>query len=136
MIWQEIKIEIELTANHQGHFEVYLCPNNNPLVEADQDCFDRYPLQVVGQDDHLYIIPSDSEKKGTFRYGEERQTNYDAFVDVNSLMGIFHFYRYSVQLPPYVTCTQCVLQWTYYTANMWGKCDNGTESVGCGKPGK
>lgn len=66
-IQQEIKIEIELTANHQGHFEVYLCPNNNPLVEADQDCFDRYPLQVVGQEDHLYIIPSDSEKKGTFR---------------------------------------------------------------------
>lgn len=65
-ILQEIRIEVELTANHQGHFELYLCPNNNPLVEADQDCFDRYPLQVVGQDDHLYIIPN-AEKKGTFR---------------------------------------------------------------------
>lgn len=133
---QEIKIEVELTANHQGHFEVYLCPNNNPLVEADQDCFDRYPLQVVGQEDHLYIIPIDSEKKGTFRCvrvtgrGEPYATN--PFSN-----GIFlRFHRYSVQLPPYVTCTQCVLQWTYYTANMWGKCDNGTESVGCGKPGK
>lgn len=48
----------------------------------------------------------------------------------------FFVIRYNVQLPPYVTCTQCVIQWTYYTANMWGKCDNGTESVGCGKPGK
>lgn len=69
---QEIKIEVELTANHQGHFEVYLCPNNNPQVEADQDCFDRYPLQVVGQDDNLFIIPLDAEKKGTFKCVEEK----------------------------------------------------------------
>lgn len=45
-------------------------------------------------------------------------------------------FSYRVRLPPYVTCTQCVLQWTYYTGNMWGKCANGTEAVGCGKPGK
>lgn len=42
-------------------------------------------------------------------------------------------YSYRVRLPPYVTCTQCVLQWTYYTGNMWGKCPNGTEAVGCGQ---
>jgi hypothetical protein len=23
-------------------------------------------------------------------------------------------------------------QWTYYTGNTWGKCDNGTEGMGCG----
>lgn len=86
-IQQEIKIEIELTANHQGHFEVYLCPNNNPLVEADQDCFDRYPLQVVGQEDHLYIIPSDSEKKGTFRWKgkRERETEITTLLSTSIL---------------------------------------------------
>jgi hypothetical protein len=24
------------------------------------------------------------------------------------------------------------LQWTYYTGNTWGKCENGTEGMGCG----
>lgn len=46
----------------------------------------------------------------------------------------FNTCRYRVRLPRYVTCTQCVLQWTYYTGNMWGKCANGTEAVGCGRP--
>lgn len=27
-----------------------------------------------------------------------------------------------------------MLQWTYFTGNMWGRCSNGTEAVGCGKP--
>lgn len=91
-----------------GYFKVGLCPNNNPAIEADQACFDSYPLQVDGaEDDNYYVL--DGEKKGIFKY--------------------------RVELPPYVTCTQCVLQWTYYTGNMWGLCDNGTESVGCGKPG-
>ena len=39
---------------------------------------------------------------------------------------------YHLQLPPGLTCKQCVLQWTYFTGNTWGECDNGTEAVGCG----
>lgn len=92
-----------------GYFKLSLCPNNNPSVEADQKCFDRYPLQVEGADDDKYVIETD-DKKGIFKY--------------------------RVTLPPYVTCTQCILQWTYYTGNQWGICDNGTELIGCGKPGK
>ncbi|XP_030761831.1 uncharacterized protein LOC115886703 isoform X2 [Sitophilus oryzae] len=42
-------------------------------------------------------------------------------------------YRYQVRLPPYLTCTQCVMRWVYYTGNQWGVCDNGTHAVGCGK---
>lgn len=100
-------MEVELTANHMGRFEMFLCPNNNFRNEATQECFDRYPLFISGTRENRFIIPRDAKKKGTFRY--------------------------RVRLPPYVTCTQCVLQWTYYTANMWGRCDNGTEAVGCGK---
>ncbi|XP_043065760.1 uncharacterized protein [Drosophila bipectinata] len=104
---QEIDVEVELTANHYGRFEILLCPNNNPRQEATQECFDRYPLLISGSREHRYLIPRDAKKKDIFRY--------------------------RVRLPPYVTCTQCVLQWTYYTANMWGTCANGTEAVGCGK---
>ena len=40
-VGQEIDVEIELTANHWGRFEINLCPNNNPRYEASQECFDR-----------------------------------------------------------------------------------------------
>ena len=42
---QPITIKIELTANHMGHFEFHLCPNNNPRQVASQTCLDRYPLR-------------------------------------------------------------------------------------------
>lgn len=35
-------------------------------------------------------------------------------------------------LPKGLTCSQCVLQWRYIAGNNWGKCENGTEAVGCG----
>ncbi|XKL59299.1 hypothetical protein PGB90_000315 [Kerria lacca] len=106
---QVIDIIIELTSNHRGRFELYLCPNNNPKYEATQSCFDKYPLFIHGSRREVrYFIPPNSNKKETF------------------------FYK--VRLPPYLTCSQCILQWTYYTGNMWGTCLNGTEGLGCGHP--
>lgn len=107
-VGQDIDVEIELTANHLGRFEMYLCPNNNPRNVATQECFDRYPLYISGTRDVRFEIPEDSERKAIFRY--------------------------KVTLPAYVTCTQCVIQWNYYTGNMWGTCENGTEANGCGRP--
>jgi hypothetical protein len=49
----------------------------------------RFPLYVSGSRDVAFHIPLESKKKEVFRY--------------------------NVRLPPYVTCTQCVIQWTYYT---------------------
>ncbi|XP_026747702.1 uncharacterized protein LOC113508792 isoform X1 [Trichoplusia ni] len=106
-VGQEIEVEVELTANHLGTFVMKLCPNNNPKQEATQDCFDRFPLYISETREDRFLIPLDTAKKEIFRY--------------------------RVRLPPYVTCTQCVLQWTYYTGNMWGICANGTEAVGCGR---
>ncbi|XP_077291071.1 uncharacterized protein LOC143914655 [Arctopsyche grandis] len=106
-VGQEIDVEVELTANHWGRFEIGICPNNNPSYEATQECFDRNPLMLVGTKDNRFMIPLDSPKKDIFRY--------------------------KVRLPAYLTCSQCVVQWTYYTGNMWGVCANGTEAVGCGK---
>ena len=37
-----------------------------------------------------------------------------------------------MNLPYGLTCSQCVIQWTYYTGNTWGVCKNGTEGMGCG----
>nr|CAD7432448.1 unnamed protein product [Timema monikensis] len=111
---QEIDVEVELTANHWGRFEMYLCPNNNPREEATQSCFDRFPLYLSGSKDVGFQIPLETKKKAVFRY--------------------------KVRLPAYVTCSQCVVQWTYFTGqaystgNMWGTCANGTEAVGCGRP--
>ncbi|KAL1495082.1 hypothetical protein ABEB36_010556 [Hypothenemus hampei] len=106
-VGQNIDIEVELTANHYGKFEIFICPNNNHKQEASIDCFDRYPLYLAGSKEIAFVIPEDGVKKAVFRY--------------------------QVQLPPYVTCTQCVLRWIYYTGNQWGVCDNGTHAVGCGK---
>lgn len=68
-IFQEIDIEVELTANHQGRFELALCPNNDPQYEATQECFDALPLKVSGTKSHRYPIPVEekTKKKGTFR---------------------------------------------------------------------
>lgn len=49
----------------------------------------RFPLYISGATDVAFHIPLESKKKEVFRY--------------------------KVRLPPYVTCTQCVIQWTYYT---------------------
>ena len=100
-------MSIELTANHYGSFEMFLCPNNDPRYEATQACFDKYPLYLSNSRELRYIIPKSSQKQEAFTY--------------------------TVKLPRGVTCTQCVLQWTYYTGNMWGKCKDGTEKVGCGQ---
>ena len=40
---QHVQVRIELTANHMGHFEFRLCPNNNPAKPATQACLDRWP---------------------------------------------------------------------------------------------
>ena len=64
-------------------------------------------------------------------------------------------FEVNLQLPPGLTCRQCILQvinaghsltrrsgnnilfhenlqWTYVTGNRWGTCSNGTQGLGCG----
>lgn len=57
---QKIDVEIDLTANHYGIFELKLCPNNNPRSEATQECFDKYPLIVSETGQEQYVIPSNT----------------------------------------------------------------------------
>merc|ERR1719483_244395 len=105
---QTIDIEIDIAANHWGHFELKICPTNGKKEIATQECFDKHPLVLANNPkSHQFYVPLDSPKITKFNY--------------------------QVRLPYGVSCSQCVMQWTYYTGNTWGKCDNGTEVMGCGK---
>jgi len=104
---QTIDIEIDISANHWGHFELKLCPTNGRSKLATQECFNKHPLVLADNPrSHQFYVPLDSPKITKFNY--------------------------KVQLPHGVTCSQCVMQWTYYTGNTWGTCTNGTEGMGCG----
>jgi len=104
---QTIDIEIDISANHWGHFELKLCPTNGKTHLATQECFDKHPLVLAENPrTHQFYVPLDSPKITKFNY--------------------------QVQLPYGLTCSQCVMQWTYYTGNTWGTCNNGTEGMGCG----
>ena len=89
---ERMKVKIELTANHMGHFEFRLCPQNNPLVPASQTCLDRNLLeQTNGEGAEYYPGPGN------------------------------RVFQVWLRLPANLTCTQCVLQWRYFAANNWGE---------------
>jgi len=92
-----------ITANHKGFITFKLCPNNDVTQDPTQDCFDGYPLTVVGHGTH-YNLPT-------------------------AVAGTFNV---QVQLPD-ISCSQCIIQWTYTAANGWGVCPDGTGAVGCGQ---
>ncbi len=99
-----IPVIVDVTANHQGHFEFKLCPNDNIFVDPGQECFDAHPLTT----------------------GVGRETEYP----INDRdLGLRLLY---VRLPLDVTCEQCILQWSYVGGNNWGDCDDGTSGLGCG----
>ncbi|CAG7710000.1 unnamed protein product [Allacma fusca] len=99
----KVNITINLTAAHLGYFELKLCPHNNPLVPATQECLDQYPLQLVDGSGSRFVPPN-------------RAAHY-----------VLH-----VQLPQGVTCQQCVLQWHYNTGNSWGTDPDGSSGMGRG----
>ena len=101
---QIVKVEIELTAYHQGYFQMRLCPHNRRERPAAQTCLDRNLLNL--------------DSGGAYYY--------PAQPDIGGL------YHLEYQLPPGLTCDLCVLQWRYVAGNSWGRCDNGTEAIGCG----
>eukprot|EP00916_Digyalum_oweni_P010566 GHVL01017645.1.p1 GENE.GHVL01017645.1~~GHVL01017645.1.p1 ORF type:complete len:233 (+),score=23.36 GHVL01017645.1:411-1109(+) len=85
-----IDVAVKITANHLGYFIFKLCPNNDVTTEATQECLDDHVLKVVGDD------------------GKDQGDKY--FIDrtINTK-------HVKLRLPADVTCTQCVLQWTYNT---------------------
>ncbi|XP_035217513.1 uncharacterized protein LOC118190844 [Stegodyphus dumicola] len=103
-VGQEIETTVDLTANHLGYFEFRICPNNNTNKIVEQDCLDKYPLQLA-------------DGTGTRYYVTKEQ------------MGLIHV---PLKLPRDLRCSHCVLQWQYRGENNWGKCSDGTYNLGCG----
>ena len=100
-----IDIEIEITANHKGSFQLKLCPVAGREREASQECLDRNVLtQLDGEEERFPIYESPHSIRLTRR----------------------------AELPAGLTCSRCVLQWTWTSANSWGNCGNGTGALGCG----
>ncbi|XP_076042840.1 uncharacterized protein LOC143026409 [Oratosquilla oratoria] len=101
---QEITVDVDLTANHRGHFEFRLCPNNAPEKYIEQECLDQYRLELADGS------------------GVDFPINHDE-------LGMEYI---TLKLPQGLKCSQCVLQWHYQTGNSWGDCGDGTGAIGCG----
>jgi len=97
-----VPVTVQLTANHMGYFVFRLCPNNNPSRDPDQTCFENHVLPTTKGEIEHYVA------SGT------------------------GFHTVELVLPQGLTCTQCILQWTYTAGNSWGRDPDGTSCVGCG----
>ncbi|XP_066941986.1 uncharacterized protein [Macrobrachium rosenbergii] len=101
---QVIPVTIHMSANHRGYYEFRLCNNNNPNAKDSQRCLDKQLLELA-------------DGSGT-RYALEG--------------GIRGRHTVHVQLPPKLSCSHCVMQWTWVAGNNWGYCPDGTGRNGCG----
>ena len=86
-IFQNISILVDVTTNHQGWFIAKLCPAKSPDEVVTQKCFDDHVLPLVGTKSDRYYIPKGTPKSSMLEY--------------------------KVTLPKGVTCSQCVIQWTW-----------------------
>ncbi|ESO95783.1 hypothetical protein LOTGIDRAFT_116739 [Lottia gigantea] len=91
--WIDIKVEI--TANHLGYFQFKLCPNNDIGCAVEQSCLDTHILMIKDLN------------------GVEHGEKY-------TIKGNMKDVYLKLRLPEGLSCSQCVLQWTYTTGNNWG----------------
>lgn len=103
-----IDIIIDIVANHGGTFKFEMCWRDNWNEREHEECFE--PLDISRSSDD-----------------QEPQDHYE--LDASAGTGTFAM---SLDLPPERTCENCVLRWHWRTANNWGRCEDGTERVGCG----
>ncbi|GFR98438.1 cell wall integrity and stress response component 4-like [Elysia marginata] len=86
-----IDAHVELTANHLGYMQFRLCANNDFTKPVTQDCLDENLLQI-------------SSRNGK-RIGKTLKLNSRHVLDINV----------KLRIPDNLTCSQCVLQWSYVT---------------------
>ncbi len=84
---------IDVVANHKGFFAFKICPNDNPELDPDQDCFDRYPLEYVNGEKYFFLKPA-------MRNGGTR-------IELR------------LKLPDGLECWQCIIQWTYVSGERY-----------------
>lgn len=99
-----LPVSVFITANHRGYFTFNLCAlDGNSGVESE-DCFVANSLKTIEGNTKYYM----------------NSTNLG-------------WYNTTLLLPADVSCSHCVLQWTYTTGNSWGLCENGMGALGCGR---
>lgn len=103
---QDIEVKVDVTANHKGYFTFKICANDNTGQDPGQECFDQ-PGNL------LQIYPG-----GGTRF------------PITTSMGTGPV-SLKLRLPD-ITCSQCILQWTYTAGNNWGNCPDGSGAIGCG----
>lgn len=89
-------------ANHGGTFKFEICRRGSWEIRETEDCFK--PLQLAN---------------GNWSYEiEGKDGPGQRFIQVI--------------LPRDLECERCVLRWHWKTANNWGRCEDGSDQVGCG----
>ncbi|XP_066987427.1 uncharacterized protein [Macrobrachium rosenbergii] len=88
----------------QGWYEFRLCNNENPAAEDSQRCLDKQLLQMADGSGSRYYLEGDVRGSHTVH----------------------------VQLPDRLSCSHCLLQWTWVVGNTWGTCPDGSGANGCG----
>ena len=85
---ESIQTVIQMDSEHDGYFEFRLCVQNEYHKETEK-CFDENFLRIIGG----------SIVSGRRRYNTGKQLPKE--------------YRLTVELPPGIYCSHCVLQWRY-----------------------
>ena len=102
-----ITVKSRLTAHHQGHFEMFACPDLSP----SQGCFAAHPLEFVS--DELYGAPKDPNHPGRAYVAPNTGQAASGYTTADSPgMPFTHKFR----LPEGVT-GNVILQWRYITGN-------------------
>ncbi|XP_041377639.1 uncharacterized protein LOC121390010 [Gigantopelta aegis] len=100
-----ISVVVKVTANHLGYFEFRLCPLDSRTPRVTQSCLDHTLLKI--QDGHDWT---------TKYYPGSRKGEFSI----------------RVKLPDGLTCTRCVMQWTYRAGNNWDCSKEEGCCKGCG----
>ena len=82
-------VKIQLAANHMGYFEFQLCNLDSNGGRESDACFEQNKLKLTN---------------GSERY--PIQIAGPGWIDID------------LQLPSSLTCSHCVLQWTYVAGNL------------------
>lgn len=88
-----IPVMIQVLASIDGYFEFKLCPNNNVKRIVTQKCLDKNPLKI---------------------YSNDRWTAYGTRYYPNLAPNKPENISLALEIPPGITCTQCVLQWKWH----------------------
>ena len=130
-----IEIELEITANHAGYFEFYLCDTPSEMIASPargQACLNKHRLvrAANGPDDtpidgsypSRWYTPSlafgdgaDSAPIDPAQFGTQASSGQT--VSKGRIMPNSQLFKLKFLLPFDVECERCVLQWYWRTAN-------------------